>query len=508
MRRRGRTVSNRFRTGGLCAMAFLGSAAAAACGDIPGDGGTSELGSTVVTQWNDSTELFLEYPPPVAGEHTGNWAIHLTARSSYEPIREGVVTVRFTPASGSGAAAEQTFTIEKPLRDGVFLLDPLIDKSGTYSVELEVSSPQAHSSHLLRAVTVYDSREEAPGTDEGGQDVGVVAFLKEQQWVIPFDVEPAADREVRPSVSVPAEIVPPDGALFEVSAPVDGIAPADANRNAPSVGAHVRKDQVLAVLAPTTQEGGFAEMLGRVERLEREVTRAERLDSVGAIPRRRLEEARHDLEIAHAELEAMGGAPEGDFLLRLRAPITGVIAGRDFVPGGRVSAGAPLFTVVDPETAWLRAQVPGTRVASLTQDPARFTVEGSTEVHETSPPLSIGMVMDEQSRTVPVVYEARGPGGRLTFGQIATALVPVNGGERGLALPESAILDDNGTPVAYVQIAGESFQRRVLTLGPSDGTWTLVRDGVRSGEMVVITGAYQVRLASLSGNEFAGGHTH
>jgi hypothetical protein len=26
--------------------------------------------------------------------------------------------------------------------------------------------------------------------------------------------------------------------------------------------------------------------------------------------------------------------------------------------------------------------------------------------------------------------------------------------------------------------------------------------------MVVVTGAYQVRLASLSGNEFAGGHAH
>jgi hypothetical protein len=31
---------------------------------------------------------------------------------------------------------------------------------------------------------------------------------------------------------------------------------------------------------------------------------------------------------------------------------------------------------------------------------------------------------------------------------------------------------------------------------------------VRPGEMVVTTGAYQVRLASLSGDDFAGGHAH
>jgi multidrug efflux pump subunit AcrA (membrane-fusion protein) len=91
---------------------------------------------------------------------------------------------------------------------------------------------------------------------------------------------------------------------------------------------------------------------------------------------------------------------------------------------------------------------------------------------------------------------------------MAVAHVPLQGLERGVTVPSSAVLDDNGTPVAYVQIGGEEFERRVLTLGPTDGEYVLVLDGVREGEMVVTTGAYQVRLASLSGNEFAGGHAH
>jgi hypothetical protein len=80
--------------------------------------------------------------------------------------------------------------------------------------------------------------------------------------------------------------------------------------------------------------------------------------------------------------------------------------------------------------------------------------------------------------------------------------------ERGVAIPESAVLDENGTPVAYVQTGGESFERRVLTEGASDGAFVLARGGVSAGEWVVVTGAYQVRLAGLSGNEFAGGHAH
>jgi membrane fusion protein, heavy metal efflux system len=131
----------------------------------------------------------------------------------------------------------------------------------------------------------------------------------------------------------PAEIAPPDGAVFQVSAPVDGIAPAEANRAAPSVGIPVRAGQVLAVLAPAADVGGYSEVRGRVERLEVEVARAERLLQAGAIPERRLDEARHALHIARTELEAMGGSTEGDFALTLRSPIAGVVARRDFIAG-------------------------------------------------------------------------------------------------------------------------------------------------------------------------------
>ena len=153
-------------------------------------------------------------------------------------------------------------------------------------------------------------------------------------------------------------------------------------------------------------------------------------------------------------------------------------------------------------------QVPAADAASLANAPATFTVEGSSQVHETARLVSVGTVLDPRTRTVPAVYEVGAPGSLFTFGQLGRAAVPVGGTDRGVAIPNSAIVDDAGTPVAYVQVEGESFERRVLTLGSSDGMMTHVQAGIRPGEMVVSTGAYQVRLASLSGNEFAGGHTH
>ena len=116
--------------------------------------------------------------------------------------------------------------------------------------------------------------------------------------------------------------------------------------------------------------------------------------------------------------------------------------------------------------------------------------------------------MNPETRTVPVVFEIGSGRGPFTFGQLAQASVPIGGVTNGIALLNGAILDDNGTAVAYVQTGGETFVRRTLTLGARDGTRTQILAGLDLGERVVTVGAYQVRLASLSGGEFAGGHTH
>ncbi len=479
--------------------------ASAGCGREPPEASPEPaIGSVVVTQWNEETELFLEYPHPVAGQPTGNWAIHLTSMRTFEPIRSGSLEVRFL----SGESVAQSFTIEGVARDGIFLLDPVVAAPGRYRAELVLESPQARSRHVLPDVEVFPSEPEAPLAEEEGE--AGIAFLKEQQWLIPWSVIPAGTGSVRAATSVPGEVIAPDGALVQVGAPVAGIALEEPNRSAPSVGQRVRRGQVLAVLAPTAQEGGFARSAATVQRLEREVERAARLLEAGAIPARRLEEARQDLEVARAEAEAMGAYPSDDpSRLRLVSPMDGVVATRSFVPGGRVEAGAPLFTIVAPGAAWLRLSVPvGVASSILDGATALYRLEGSEETLASAGLVSVGQIMDPQTRTVPVVFELSEPGRRVVYGQLAEAFVPAASVDRGVVIPNTAIIDDNGTDVAYVQLGGEMFERRILSLGATDGLQTVVRAGIAPGEMVVTEGAYQVRLASMSGGGFAGAHTH
>jgi membrane fusion protein, heavy metal efflux system len=78
----------------------------------------------------------------------------------------------------------------------------------------------------------------------------------------------------------------------------------------------------------------------------------------------------------------------------------------------------------------------------------------------------------------------------------------------GVVIPASAVLEEDGRPIAYVQPGGEAFEKRELTLGGSDGTRALVLSGIKEGERVVTGAAYQVRLASLSTAVPAHGHEH
>lgn len=395
-------------------LALLGPSLLGRCAaGEPAQEPAEEHATEVVTQWNGATELFMEYPALLAGEPTGNWAIHLTAMDNFKPITAGTLTVRFLAAGQEPSV----FTIQAPARAGIFLIDPVVESAGVYDVELELESPQAKSVHRIPGVRVSATAAELPHAEP--EDEAGIAFLKEQQWAIDFAVVPAAEEEIARSVAVPGEIVPVDGALAAVASPVSGLALAASNRNAPSVGEFVEAGQVLAVLSPAAGESGYTRARAQVERLTREVARAERLLAVEAIPEKRLEETRHDLEIAQAELAAMGGELNaGDYRYRLRSPIGGFIAERNFLPGARIEAGVALFKVVDPRTVWLRVQMPAAAATALPRDArATFTLEGDRRVYRTSRLTSVGSTLDPDTRTVPVVFAVDNPAGSIKIGQ-------------------------------------------------------------------------------------------
>jgi len=485
----------------MLALSVLG-----ACGDeaTEAPAGAQRDGSEAITIWTDRTELFFEHPALIAGQPGGPWAIHLTDLSDFRAVTEGRLTLEF---QGPDGRVHNTVA-EEPVRAGVYNPAPSLPAAGMYDLTMILEGAQVSDEIFVGPIQVFGSEADIPALPET-ESVGI-SFLKEQQWPIDFATVAAEPRVVAPGLEVTGAVEAVPGRLVQITAPVDGIARWELNQLAPAEGIWVRAGQPLVRLAPVAGDEAYASLRGRVERLEREVARAERLVAVEAVPARRLEEARHELEIARAELGAVDAGEGDDYTFPLSSPIEGSVVERHFVAGQRVGAGMALMTILDPRWLHVVMQVPSGDLAALEGvSAATFAPEGSDRVQRTSALVSVGAVLEPGLRTVPVRFAVDNPDRRLRPGMLVTGRLLSGEPEAALAVPSEAIVDEDGLLVAYVQIGGETFERRAVNVGASDGQWTVVLAGVRRGERVVTRGQYQIKLSSLNTSEISDhGHPH
>ena len=74
-------------------------------------------------------------------------------------------------------------------------------------------------------------------------------------------------------------------------------------------------------------------------------------------------------------------------------------------------------------------------------------------------------------------------------------LVRNDSGQEVLLVPESALVDEDGKLVAFVQLAGETFEKRYLILGSRENGFVQVLSGLANGEYVTTKGAFAIARA-------------
>lgn len=480
------------------------------------------------THFATRTQLFVELEPLVAGKE-GRMAAHLTRLADWKPLTEGKVV-----ATLSGGAAEERFEVTGPSSPGIFRPAPKPGAAGKRRLAVSVTTAEGTDVHDLGEVTVHPSADAAAhAAAEEPERAGLIAFLMEQQWKTEFSMALVAEQPLRGSVAANGSVRPRSDGEAHVTAPVAGRL-VTAGASFPRVGQEVRRDQLLAVLAPrlgadadpATLELAVTRARLALELAQRERERAEGLFSQQAVAERRVVEARSAEAVAveeHAAAtrrlaqfqgtqRASGGGAAGR--VELRAPVAGVVAAVAAAPGAFLAEGQELFHVVDLDRLWLEVLVPEADVGRIgTPSGAAFTVDGFAQAFEVAPrkgaaPVAFGGVVDPQSRTVPLVFEVPNPGRALRAGMYARVRVFTSQTRKALAIPASAVVDDGKQEVAYVLVSGEAFERRPVRLGVRDGDLVEVVEGLAPGERVVSRGAWQVRLAAAGGALPAHGHVH
>ena len=496
-----------------------------ACGghDHPYDGPAhddhgEERPTVAVTHWTGRTELFMEYPVFVAGD-SGRSAIHVTDLADFSPLAVGEAVVVMRAESG------RVFEFRGgPSRPGIFGVDLAIDRPGVYEMVLRVEAPGLEDVHELGPVTVYSPGEPVAA---GAEEKEGISFLKEQQWILEFGTTPVEVRRLRSSITVPATVQPRAGGEAILTAPVPGRI--DPGTDVPVPGALVRVGAVLVRIVPGSDDlrdaAALRAALVEVEQENRlalrERERAERLVEARALPARRLDEAAAAAAASSARLgaarerwgrfEALSEAGAGGFgtgAFTVRAPFDGVVADVRFAPGASVEDNQVLLRLVDPDRVHIVGAVPESRSGALASvEAGELFGEGGRSV-ALARPLTIGRVVEPVARTTEVRFAFDNRSSRLSIGHSVGLRLFLGDAESRPAIPESAIVDDGGGPVVFVQLGGESFERRPVRLGSRAEGYVHVIEGVEPGERVVHRGAHLVRLAAMSTQIPTHGHVH
>jgi multidrug efflux pump subunit AcrA (membrane-fusion protein) len=170
--------------------------------------------------------------------------------------------------------------------------------------------------------------------------------------------------------------------------------------------------------------------------------------------------------------------------------------------GQVVSAGAPLFEIVDLDRLWVRVPIYAGQVHEMDRqrDAAVLGLSEAGDSHQAKP-IEAPPTADPLAASVDLYYEVDNSDGRFRPGERVTVRVPLKGEENSLVIPRAAVLRDiYGTAWVYVRSGDNEFRRERVAVQFTTEDLAVLSLGPEAGTPVVVDGA-----AELFGTEFGAG---
>ena len=373
---------------------------------------------------------------------------------------------------------------------------------------------------------------DAEPTPPPAESKGRVAFRMEQQWLIRMKMALAEEAKLPPQIYSTGRVVAVPSNRALVAPPVGGIID---SRPLPRIGQQVMRGQLIATLVQTPTAAEAAQIriensrvdaerrrLGQAEIEARarlsaaaaEAGRARRLLEQKAYSQRQFETAEADRKAAEATLAGVQeqmqalqtASPTANY--EVTAPISGTAVEVKKSAGEEVRAGEPILEIVALDRVWVEAPIFEKDLGRMKNEVAAiFTTSAYPDKEFRGRLITIGAVVDEQTRAATAVFEVDNGSGDLKIGMQANLRLGAGVKASVLLVPKESVLDNEGKKIVYVMLSGEEFERRDVVVGDEYGDKVAIVSGVKPGERVVTQGAYQLKLQELRPAN-AGAHTH
>ena len=459
------------------------------------------------TRWTDKAELFVEFDPLVVGELT-YFAAHFTDLNTFGPIEDAKVTVSLIEGKNGIRSS-----VDQPKSPGIFMPGIQPTKAGVYTLVFDLVTPDFSDRIVIENVKVFANTEEAAHEEHTEEEsAGEIGFLKEQAWRLNVASTPVRKDTVYRVLKTGGQILPAQGDEITITATASGIVVYQSSGI--SIGAEVKNGQSMFTvtggnITDNNVKTEFLKAKSNFERAKADFDRKKQLFESEAIAKSVYEQAVLNFELAESEYTNLS-ANYSKGGKQISASSGGFIKNLFKTEGAYVEAGEPLAIVTQNKRLTIRADVNQSDYGQLnTSISANFALDGKVYTIEEfdGKLLSFGRSVGTDMPKIPVYFELDNEGVLLP-GSYIEIWVKTSPSTDALIVPEAALLEEQGAYSVIVQTAGESYEKRSVKLGVSDGMFIEILSGVEEGERVVTEGAYQVKMASMSGEVPAHGHSH
>ena len=369
----------------------------------------------------------------------------------------------------------------------------------------------AHSHSQSQSHSHSQSHSQSHQHDHGDD---AITFSVEQQNKIDFEVVETVSEPLYQIIRTSAQIVPSQEGEKILTATTSGIVSFENKDIVP--GLDVKSGQTLfSIDNDNMADGSLAvrrqEIEAEYNKAKSEYERKQSLAEDKIISESELLDAETEYLKAKKQYENMlQNYPEGKTLHR--ASITGSIKDILVPNNSYVEAGQPIMTLAQNSKLYLRADLQQKYYPILKDIKTANikTPDGTVySLNDLSGRLiSYGKTTDVSNPLIPITFEIKN-NGSIIPGSFVEIFITAESDKMGIMLPNTAIVEEMGIYCVFVQTCVDSFEKRLITKGVTDGYNTQILAGLKAGEKVVSKGAINVKLAQGSAAlDPHAGHVH
>lgn len=461
------------------------------------------------TLYTDHTELFVEFKPLVVGS-TSNFAAHFTILGeNFKALTDAKVTVSFIVGDNGIKNS-----VSAPSSPGIFRLALNPKTAGTGTLVFDIVTKDYTDKITIENLVVYPDEKTALVKQPERAESGDVSYLKEQAWKVEFANMAVTKQNFNAVIKTSGQLLSAPGDEMIVTAKASGVV-VFSGKNTIVGSAVTTGNSLFTITGADMTEGNIDASVKDAKanylKAKTDYERSKLLVADKIVSERDHQQVKLQFDNAQMAYNtvAKNYTSKGQNVF---SPISGFVKNVLVTGGQFVSSGTPLATISKNKNLLLQANVSQNNFGILSSiRSANFKTPQNDVVFNTASLngkiVSYGKSASASTPFIPITFQIDNTGDFIP-GSIVEVYLKSTSIPDALVIPTSSLIEEQGLFYVYVQTGGESFQKREVKLGASDGINIQVLSGITEGDRVVVKGGYQIKLSSASGALPAHGHEH